>query len=58
MRGRVGAYQWQPSIQRVVILELSTIVCFEDEFVVELGEGDSRVGVEFFRVLREGLRQP
>ena len=55
IRGRVGAYQGHPSLQRVVILEFSTIISFEDEFVVEFGERDSRIGVELFGVLGEGL---
>ena len=56
MRGRVRAYHRHPSVQRVVILELSTIVRFEDKLVVKLGEGDAGVGVEFFGVQGKGLR--
>ena len=47
------AYHWNPSLQRIIELELFTIVYFEDELVGELREGDTRVGIEFLRVLGE-----
>ena len=34
------AYHWDPSLQRIIELELFTVVCFEDELVGELGEGN------------------
>lgn len=51
--GGTGAYHWNPSRQRVVKFVLLPVVGLEDEFVVELGEGDARVGVKFRGVLGE-----
>ncbi len=50
---RAGAYHRNPSLQRLVKFVLLPVVRLEDEFVVDLGEGDAGVGVELFGVLGE-----
>lgn len=50
---RVKAYHWYPSLQCVIKLIFLPIICFQDEFPVEFGKRDARVGVEVFRELRE-----
>ena len=54
--GRDVAYHRNPSAQRLIKLIFLPVVGLEDEFAVELGEGDAGVGVEFRAVVREAGR--
>ena len=55
---RRKAYRLNPSFDRRIVHEFLPVVCFQDELVIQLREGDSRVTVEFGRIQREVARGP
>lgn len=54
----VLTYSLNPSFDRGIVHKFLTVVCLQNELVIELGKGNPGIAIEFGWVYRELARGP